>query len=212
MTTRCLTAVLLVLAVLPAFAQVDLLHPERLGALYVSAAPDEYVDVLVPPGASTPFEFYLVADVDFGDVGDAGQNIFNGIQAWEAQVSFPPILFVLAAVPTPETSINVGTSSGNVYDFVVGTGARVAAGGPVVLVTFQGLLVGVPSGVAQLGPVGNPSVANEAVWVEWAPVSGCTLNGLSEACQFRFASLGDMRFAVGIPTDATTFGAMKSRF
>lgn len=197
---------------MPATAQVNTLNPNRLGDLYISAAQDSHVDYLQLIPISSPFNFYLVIDIDFGDIDQASQNLTNGVQAWEAQAALPPTLFILGATLAPATSINVGTQTGNTYDFLVGTGSLVSAGGPQVLVSFQALATSAFSGTATLAPVAAPSVPGEAVWVEFSPLNGCDINGLDEACQFRFANLGNLRLSTGIPDDVDSFGGLKSRF
>lgn len=202
---------LLVLA-LPARGQVDLLHESRLGQLYVSASPNRYVQRIDSVPNEVPIDLYLVADVDFGGLDRVEQNNFNGIQAWEVQVTLPPYVFALSATLLPQTSINVGTSQGNVYDFFVGTGSLVPAGEPQPLVHFRILVPGAIHTYVTVGPVSRPSYAGEAVWVESVAANGCSIDGRAEPCVFRFEDLGALLLNNYLAEEVESFSAMKARF
>lgn len=196
---------------MPAQAQDNQLFPEPFGDLYLSAVEGSYVDYIQE--ISGTFNFYLIADIDFADLGAEGQNLTNGIGAWEASVVLPadPALFVLSEDYT--AAIDVGDKAGNVREFIVGTGTAVSVGGPTTLVTFNALSSSTSlNGIATITPTTPASYANEVVWREFVALNGCTLNGSPEKCVFRFASRGDLRMSWTIDNDAESFGAVKSRF
>lgn len=196
---------------MPAQAQDNQLYPDRVGSLYLSAEEGSYVSSLTTGGAN--FTVYLVADIDFADVGDAGQNLSNGIGAWEAAVTLPdnPGLFLLTTIYTQ--AVDVGNKDTNVKNFIVGTGTTLSVGQPTTLVTFN-LLETTPLGptAMTLGPATPASYAGEVVWREAAALNGCDLNGADEKCIFRFAFLGSLSLNGGVDNDADSFGSMKARF
>lgn len=217
MSNRALLLVLMSLAgfAQPVGAQVNLVD-EPLGALYLSPYPDRYSGVidgnLMTFGV--PFKVYLVADIDFGDIGAAEQNASNGLSAWEASVQFPAGLTVLAIQRFPDTSINFGTAEQNTLNYLVGLGSTVPAGGPVVLLEFLVLALRYfPDEWIRLGPVTTtPSVVDAPAWLEAVPASGCVVNEQPTPCLYRFGEIRDVRISFGLPAEATSFGAMKARY
>jgi len=169
----------------PLGAQVNLVD-EPLGALYLSPYPDRYSGIidgnLMTFGS--PFTVYLVAEIDFADIGATEQNASNGLSAWEASVQFPAGLTVLAIQRYPDTSINFGTAEQNTLNYLVGLGSTVPAGGPVVLVEFQVLALRYfPDEQIRLGPVTTtPSVVDAPAWLEAVPASGCVVNEQPTPC------------------------------
>lgn len=213
MTLRLLSFVIVLLtSIAPASAEVDLLYPEALGTISISKQPDRYDGLYKLPPPNTPFEFYLVIEIDFADIGRGEQNSFNGIQAWEAQISFPPELHLLSETLLPARSINVGDRTDAVFDYVVGTGERVPAGSTQAVVAFEAMFTG-PIGFEriELGPVARPTVEDALVWVEWLPANGCTVRGLPEGCQFRFQDVQPMRVTT-VDGDVSSFSTLKSRY
>ena len=196
---------------MPAQAQDNQLYPDRFGSLFLSAVEGSYVDYIQNIAAN--FTFYLIADIDFADIGQPGQNVSNGISAWEAQITLPadPGLFILSDDYT--AAIDVGDKTGNVRNYIVGTGVNVQVGGPTTLVTFNAIATTpLATSAATLGPTVPASYAGEVVWREFAALNGCTLNGADEKCVFRFESLGDLRLSSGVDNDADSFGSVKARF
>ena len=199
-----------------AIAQVNL-YPEPLGTLYLSSWPDEFREIYCSIAPLHAFDFYLVADIDFGDIGRAEENVSNGMLAWEAQITIPTEILLLAATLHPRTSINIGSIRNGVYDYFVGTGQRAPVGELYVLVAYEGFMSDPPAfgrAVATIAPMTeNPSVPDATVWVESLPAGGCEVRGLPEPCIYRFAQTRNMRIFFSCPTgDVETFGSMKARF
>jgi len=197
----------------PVGAQVNL-YETPLGALYVSPYPDRYVDYLdtaqLSPGV--PFKVYLVAEIDFDDVGAPEQNVSNGLSAWEASVHWPAHFFVLAAQKYPETSIDFGSSVQGTSNYLVGTGSTVPVGDPFVLIEYDVLIGNHTRDWIRVGPVTTiPSVTNSAAWLEAAPANGCEINGRPSPCLFRFYEANSL-YVGNRSNEATSFGAMKARY
>lgn len=171
----------------PALAQQNL-APDPLGDLYVSAIPDGY-DPNIQSDRGIPFNAYLVADIDFADLGDETQNLNNGLTAWEAGVTFPLDAIVLGANLDPSTSLNFGQIIGQTYEYIVGTGQRLEVGQPRELVEFTLLNIAeITDGPIQLGPVTTPTVEGSTAWVEFLPLNGCQVGTQDQPCVFRFDS------------------------
>jgi len=202
---------------LPATAQVNLAD-ERLGSLYVSGAEDRQVTTIDGNvvAVNIPFDVFVVADIDFADIGAGDQNLTNGISAWEGAFTVPAPLLVISEVFFPAGALNFGSVSGSVREYIIGTGSTLTVGGPTKLIQWSVLLSGAPGlefdDTITVAPVAAPSTPGEVVWVEDAPLNGCEVNGNPAGCIFRFESLGDLRVTTAISGDDSSFGALKSRF
>jgi len=210
-----LAMVIMALAASTAHAQQNL-YSERLGSLFASPYEDRYVDVMDgnQVTAGVPFTVYLMADIDFGDIGEAGQNVNNGIGGWEAAVTFPAGVFLLATEKYPtETVLDFGSVSGSTTEYVIGTGSNIAVGtAPSKLIEWTILGSGAFDGMISLAPTAAPTVAGESSWLEFLALNGCIINNLPTPCLFRWESLGDLRVTTTIPSEASSFGSFKSRF
>ena len=122
--TTLARTVLIVLVAIPV-ATATSVHAQSeqyglpLGRLCLSFSASEHVAT----ADREPFEqfnFFLLARVDWADVGLDGHNGFNGMAAWEASVNAPAGLTVMGREILPATSINVGIGTDN---YVVGTGS-----------------------------------------------------------------------------------------
>lgn len=205
-----LTVIFTAAVAMPAQAQDNQLHPDRLGSLYLSAAEGSYVGHLgLYPG---DFTFYLIADIDFADIGEPGQNVWNGIGAWEALITLPPDpnLFILSDSYT--YGIDIGDKTGNLWNYIVGTGVNLQIGGPTTLVTFEAVATSFLFGQATVSPSVPASYEGEVVWREFVAANGCSLNGAAEKCIFRFETLGDLELRWPKSDDAESFGSVKARF
>lgn len=213
--TVLLGLISLVVVAAPVGAQVNL-YDEPLGTLYVSWYPDRYEETnsleLIP--RAVPFSLYLVAEIDFAGIGAPDQNVSNGLSAWEASVEFPVDWFILATETYPETSIDFGSTSENVSNYLVGTGSPVPAGEPFALVRWTILASGrslLPFSLTPGAVTTTPSVAGSAAWLEAEPANGCTINEQPAPCLFRF-NVAPSDWIPGRATEATSFGAMKARY
>ncbi len=141
--------------------------PRVFGELRLNTASDGTGDDFnVNTPAFVPFTVYLVADIDFGEDGRPGDNLTNGLSAWEAGLNFPPEVAVLGLQLIPPTSINVASNFG---EFIVGTGSFVSAFPPVSVVRID-LLTLQPQGdvdlVIDMHTVSPPSQPGELAWTE----------------------------------------------
>jgi uncharacterized repeat protein (TIGR01451 family) len=84
------------------------------------------------------FTFYLIVEIDFGDIGEPGWNSTHGLNGWEAAVVLPPELIVLGHVLHPASSVNVGTQN----NWLVGTGDCITANQtPYTVLEYQAMLI-----------------------------------------------------------------------
>ncbi len=148
-----------------------------LGDLYPTFVENDRVSTADVP-AFTPFDWYLVTEFSFEDVGISGQDFVNGMGGWEARIDIDPNIIVTQQTLQPISSINVGI----LPNWIVGTGSLVAAAStPFTLVRFSGLLVSfdIEDLVVDLGaPVpssfdvlGGPGPVPG--WVEWVASGEC---------------------------------------
>ena len=198
-STTALAVLLLVLAG-PDGVRAQLYPDGALGSLYLSEVPTGYDGVVPRPSFATPFQFYLVADIDFGDIGRPEQNFSNGMLAWDGRVVVPSEMTVIGFSLSPRTSVDIGAKSNPVFDFIVGTGQRVPVGQPYPLVTIEAIILVPPVDdifVRTLSPA-LASVPNAAAWVEFSALNGCEASpGRPTPCLFPFAQLGDLRIPSG---------------
>lgn len=146
---------LLALGVRDAPAQVS--YGPDLGRLYLSFDPNaeqtcQAVSTTNPDGDY--FTVYVMADVDFADIGMAGRNSTDGLSAWEATVVFEdqPDLDVFRtniSYPSAPGSVDLGEQQaigGDAYhELIVGTGECLdVSQGPVVLAALE--FVAAPTG------------------------------------------------------------------
>lgn len=196
----------------PVMAQSDVAEP--LGSLYLSPINDQYQSTmqLVPLFAAQTM--YLVADVDFGDIGAAEQNASNGIRAWEGSITVPASMIITNRTYTPTTALNFGLVPN---DYIVGTGVLLAASSmPRPLLTIDFILsaaIPAPGFEMVLGPpLSSPqTVPGQAVWQEALTLNGCTnrVTNAPEKCFFPFAFLGSLTISTGVSNHESTWGGLK---
>ena len=169
-------------------AQSPIKEAAPMGTLAISASNTSYVEGLTV-SSSVPFTFYVIAQVDFGEIRHPEQNFDNGIKGWEAQIHLPPELFVLQERLMPLSSLDFGDVPG---EFIVGTGERVVATDYRALVEIQALLT-TPATALLLGLGGtSPSSTDPPapLFLEWLDINGCTnASGTPVSCIRRFARL-----------------------
>lgn len=198
----------------PVMAQSDVGAP--LGSLYLSASNNSYEPIMQNLVVSQIYTIYLVADIDFADIGRPEQNASNGMTAWEASITAPPSMFILSRDRTPPESLRIGADDN---DFIVALGSTLAAstfprplvtisfllGGPVPAPGFE--MVVAPARAAQ-------TVPGEAVWLEAQTANGCTntLSGAPEACIFPFAFLGNLTVSTDISAEESSWGELKKGY
>lgn len=206
---------LLVMLVLPnesALGQTEM--GDALGAIYVSSTPNDYTPYATPEHVS-PFvvgTFYVVADIDFADVGVPEQNALNGIQAWEGRVEFPPELILVEAEFE-------GTNSGETdLDFVVDVGLPIVLANslPRPLVTLRCLTSTQVPLFSQISLVPSTSPLAQGVigWREALDSNGCSDpgSGAAAACYYPFEFVGSLTFELEGATEAGTWTSVKQMF
>ncbi len=188
-------------------------HDTPLGSIYVSAFPDWYFPYFPSFPTFVEQKIYVVADIDFGDIGAPSQNLTNGIRAWEGGVTMPPELTILST--EVEGAINLGLG---LTDFVVGIGSPIltAASTPRPLVTISVVALGSDSFTSWMGvtPVSTPSFPGVSVWIEELTINGCqnVVSALPTQCFFVWDFVGSMLISNEVAVEEESFGALKARF
>jgi hypothetical protein len=198
----------------PSIAQSDVGEP--LGTVYLSPSADSYVPVfqLIPKFALTTI--YLVAEIDFTDIGAPDQNLSNGIRGYELSITLPPAFSITSVVTNPAGLLNVASPP----DFLIGVGGVLTANNsPIRLLTISVFVTGdvpAPGFVMEIGPVQNApqTVSGQAIWQEFLSVNGCTnrATGAPERCFFPWASTGNLRVSTEVATEASSWGELKKGY
>ena len=200
----------------PAMAQSDVGDP--FGDIYLSGAPNSYMPIMDANQIQLfqSFEFYLVADIDFADIGDASQNFSNGITAWEGSFTAPSQLIITNAALTPSNAQDFGNSN---TDFIVGVGINgiIADSTPLPLVTFNALVsaaIPAPGFEMVIGEASIPTIPGTPVWQEILNVNGCTnrVTGAAEKCLYPFATIGSLTISTDVATEDASWGTLKSGY
>ena len=105
-----------------------------VGTIYLSGSPTSYVDnIVVEP--LTPFDFYIVAEIDYADIGAEEQNATNGISAWAAAPRIPSGIIITQVELNPRNALELG-------GWVIGLGVTFTAStSPLRLATLTGFIV-----------------------------------------------------------------------
>ncbi len=202
---------ILALAASPALAQGDSESVGRsLGAIYVSADPTTYVPSLALPAGGTATA-YVIADIDYSDIGVPSENEFNGLFAWEASLEVPPeVLIVSSSLNPTDTALNVGSPP----DFIVGTGAvLLAENSPVLLATLTLFSsVELQEAPVSLAPVPDPSIPDALTWAEENAVGNeCFTPTGPTGCVRAFTTSGGLVINESpVDTEESSFGALKA--
>ena len=202
----------------PASHAVEFGQP--LGQLYLSFDASERVESQ-RISAFRSFRVYLLAEVDYGQLGNSGQNFVNGISSWEARIQLPAELLVLERV-TPGSCCEVGCSKRGTPDnwFVSLCNEATAAFSPVVLVEYlclltdlqtEGLKIGIapaqPSSFADLGPR-QPMPG----WRERLPSGFCGQQRCLRPFMDGWQNAGVVINPARVGVEASSFSALKSRY
>lgn len=166
---------------------------EPLGHLYFSSEATSYVPVITAP-SFVPFTVYLVADLDYAEIGREELNFSTGIQAWEMGMELPGLGsdFVVLNAVIRNLSINVGNST----NVIVGIApALLAFETPIDLVEYAFLSPAspVPTDVTLSAGPSSPSSFDSAGpgWSESNNVGECInpVTGTSTNCLRTFAQV-----------------------
>lgn len=183
-----------------------------MGSIYVSTLPDAYQPHLYIGPSFVPFDIYIVADIDFGDIGAASQNLTNGIRAWEGGVTAPPELTLIGQ--DWEGAFNLGQGA---FDYIVGIGTPIlsAESTPRPLVTLSFLSLhgySVPFEM-HITPASVQSFPNVSVWIEELTLNGCqnVVSHLPTQCFFVWAFMGPL-IIQDVAIEGDSFGGLKARF
>lgn len=199
-----------------ALAQFDRtdVYDTPMGSIYISPFPDSYYPYFQSFPTFSAQNVYIVADIDFGDIGAASQNLLNGVRAWEGGVTAPPGVTILGA--DVEGAINLGQGP---TDYIVGVGTPIitADSTPRPLVTLSFLaLAPIETFNMQIVPSSSPAFAAtpSSVWIEELTLNGCLniQSALPTQCFFVWAFEGDMLISSDIAVEEESFGGLKSRF
>jgi len=127
----------------------------RLGNLYLSFAPDQQDAVLAGVEPLVPFNWYVVAEIDFGDLGRPEDNTTNGLLGWEANLNVPPEITVTSRTMAPPGALDIGTGDDN---WIVAWSACVLANQtPYALVTYEAMLASAAVNVEVTLDAASPS-------------------------------------------------------
>ncbi len=107
---------------------------QTMGILSVSGNGTAYMpNITVVPG--TPFDLFILAELDYGDIGRPSLNASTGLRAWEAGLTIPSS-FLIAQATIRNVALNLGTPPNT--DFLVGlTTAIIANTTPIDLVQYS---------------------------------------------------------------------------
>lgn len=199
----------------PVMAQSDVGAP--LGSLYLSPLEDAYQSYVQSIPLFVAQTIYLVADVDFGDIGAPEQNATNGIRAWEASITQPAQMIITARTLTPPTALNFGLVPN---DYIIGVGTTLTASTmPRPLLRIDYIVSGAipaPGFEMEVGPpLSSPqTVPGLAIWQENLTLNGCTgrVSGAPEKCFFPFANLGNLTVSTEISADDSSWGELKKGY
>lgn len=195
-----------------AAAQSDVGPP--LGVLYVSLSPDSYEPILQHPQPFTPYDLYVVVDIDFAQIGAPSQNLSNGLLAYEFGISSLGTAVLLSADYVGE--INIGSGS---RDWIVGVGIPVipvsSTPRPLVKYSFGyfSTIVDFTPIEVEVVPASIQTVPGQPIWQESLPLNGCTnrLTGEPVSCFFPFAELRGL-LIYWTPVESTNWGTLKQTF
>ena len=203
----------MVTPVLAQFERSDF-YDTPMGSIYVSKEPNSYNPYWQLFPTFTQEFVYVVAEIDFADIGVGAQNVSNGIRAWEGGVTIPEGVNVLGN--DWEGAINLGTGAG---DYIVGIGTPIitAASTPTPLVTFSFLaLAAVETQEMMITASSSPSfpATPSSIWIEELTLNGCqnVQNQLPTQCFFVWEFTGSMWISSGITNETESWGGLKSRF
>ncbi len=185
-----------------------------LGWIYVSQLPDQPIGTAAieyhPPFQT--YTFYVVADIDFADVGAPEQNALNGIQAWEGRLEFSPELTLLSA---EFEGTNGGASD---RDILVDVGLPIvlADSTPRTLATLTFLVTSdlSPGSQIALRNSTNPLATGVIGWREALDSNGCTSpeTGAAVACFHPFELVERLDFVRFGATEPGTWTGVKHTF
>lgn len=166
---------------------------EPLGHLYFSAEPTSYDPNITAP-SFVPFTVYLVADLDYADIGREELNSNSGIAAFEMDMQLPGLGsdFLVLSARIRNVAVNIGDQT----NVIVGINPPVlAAQTPIDLVEYTFLSVSptVPTDARiEAGPA-SPSSFSPATpgWAESADIGECTnpVSGAPTKCLRAFAEV-----------------------
>ena len=109
----------------------------QLGGFFVSFQPWGLQRYLTT-APHVPFQWHVLADIDFDLIDAPERNLSDGLFAWEAAVTVPASIVVQQRQLHPGSAYNFGGPD----NYIVGTGTCVATQpGPRVLVSYTGLLL-----------------------------------------------------------------------
>lgn len=198
-----------------ALAQFDRsdVYDTPMGSIYVSPFPDTYVEYFQNFPLFTQTNVYVVADIDFGDIGQASQNLSNGIKAWEGSVTVPPQVNLLAA--PYEGELSLGNS---LNDFIIAVGLPIitASSTPRPLVTLQMFATTdtLPTFNMELGAASQTTFDNVSIWQEYLTLNGCqnVQTNLPFPCFFVWDFAGSMLISNEVAVEEESFGGLKASF
>lgn len=210
------TLALLIAGALAVPAQAQTSRGTNFGAIYLSAAPNEHVDYAQELALATPFDFYLVAEIDYADIGAAQQNDTNGLKAWEASFDVPAEITIIDETLAGPGPINIASGPQN---YIIGTGGNLRLNTlPGPLVSLQALVLQELTETVVLRP--GPSTPSSALnddapaWTEFnvVPEDQCEANNNPTPCLREFTDIGNLRVSTGVDTDEGSWGSMKAQF
>jgi hypothetical protein len=178
-----------------------------LGKLYLSFSPDSPVHAIeIDP--MVPFSWYVVAEVDFTDIGDPDRNGTDGVLGWETCIEVPPEITITGR-EVLRPGFNGADASCAENWIVVLEGCLWAEDTPQAVVRYQGRLDAEATNVeVSLAPASPSSIEGEVPgWFV------CLLTGQPTDVH-PFASGWETPLVVNerVATGPSTWSAVKRRF
>jgi hypothetical protein len=213
-----LTLCLMLCATLAAAQNDDSRYGHPLGTISFSGMPDAYEPYIIA-GSFEPIDFYVIAQIDFADIGRAELNTQVGIYGWEAFATIPPEMIITSRMIVQPGAINLGSHE----NWILGLGDECFAWEfPLALVHYTALFTQTPEPmdlVLDLGPSVPTSFPNAPGpgWLDSEPSGECTFpSGAPTKCLRLFAHVRGMRINCvqdcTVVTEPGSWGALKSRY
>lgn len=220
---RLLTVLLLIVAVagaaVPVSAQSDI--GTAMGSLFVSATSDSY-EPFVTVEPFTLFEFFVITEIDYADVGLPALNGENTMGAAEFRLDVDPRLILGNPVIGPGDGIQVGVAP----DYILGFSAGLPSGQFSSVLSFQAMIANEEATDAYVlltGVQDAPATFEngEPGWAERGLSEPCTnrASGAPIACLRNFVRIEGLVVNCtnepacrAVPTEQRSFGGLKARY
>ncbi len=187
---------------IPGLAVAQPTYGAQLGQISVSADSASLVDCAVV-SPFVIFSVYVLADIDYADIGDPGRNATDGVGAWEFSVAFDNSALILVSTVLPGGFPDFGNTFTNgtttTKDIRYGAGQCVPVGGGLVVLAEIQFFATAPVsnqfitvGAATESSFGAAPGGDAPGWVECLPFTDV---------RYPFASSMDLTLNAGVIVD-----------